>query len=217
MFYSDDNLEVTLTLGGSEVKITRARLGQWLLLEQIRRKPIGPEVVRSYLKNSGLPPVGSGLELLRAYIELLKLNAPMMDFPMLHGEGKSSREKVIPWEYDNRWAITWIHMIVKAYGWTRAEVLGLQLEEAFAYLQEVMVDEQLEKEFQHGLSEVAYAFDKTSNTSKLVPLHRPIWMNGPVSRISKKRKTIPAMWRPSGVIISQEDFAKQLSKRPSFS
>ena len=215
IFFSDDEPTVTVVLGGCEFKVTRAHLGGWIHLEQIRRKQISPETIRDYLKLCGLPD-GTGLEFLRAYIMLLKLNSPKVDFPMLHGEDKKS--KPIPWEYENRWAITWVHMLSKTYGWSRADVLELPIEEAFAYLQEVMVDEQLGREFVHGLSEVAYQFDKASNTSRLVPLTRPIWMNGPVSAHPQKRlKQMSKEWMPMGQVTTQEELAQLLSKTPSFS
>ena len=49
-------------------------------------------------------------------------------------------------------------------------------EEAACYLQEILVSEANEAEERHSLSELAYHYDKASQTSRYVPLPRPAWM-----------------------------------------
>jgi len=61
-------------------------------------------------------------------------------------------------------------MLAKNYGWTLEYVSMLQVEEALAKIQEILVDEQLEHEFFYGLSEVAYSYDSSTKKSKFVPM-----------------------------------------------
>ena len=74
------------------------------------------------------------------------------------------------WDYDNRTWHLYSHLLAKSYGWTLEYIAMLPVVETMAKIQEIVVDDQLEKEFQYGLSEMAYRYDKNSKTSKFVPL-----------------------------------------------
>ena len=81
------------------------------------------------------------------------------------------------------------------------EYIGdLHVVEAFAKIQEIVVDEQLDREFIYGLSEVAYRYDKASKSSKFVPLPRPVWMRPKIEPV--KKVLIPAAMLPMGVVMT---------------
>jgi len=62
------------------------------------------------------------------------------------------------------------------------------------------VDDQLDREFIYGLSEIAYHYDKNTKTRKFVPLPRPHWMREKIQPV-KKFPILKAMM-PMGNIIS---------------
>jgi hypothetical protein len=73
------------------------------------------------------------------------------------------------------------------------------VEDALSKIQEIIVEDQLEKEFFYGLSEVAYHYDKSTKTSKFVPMPRPHWMRAQPKPI--QRFKIPVSMMPMGVVI----------------
>lgn len=202
MFYYGDSLKLVLKLGGHEYQVPRVRLGQYFVLEQIRMGKATSKKVRHYLAHLlGEPVTGSGRELLNAFMDATHLNRPGAQFAILKG-GDASKLKGEVWDYDCRWTVRWVHLISKTYGWSRAEVLQLDLDEAIGYIQEIALDEQFASEWRYQLSELAYKYDSASKTSKFVPLPRPLWMTIP--KPFPKLKKIPKMYLPQGPILVPE-------------
>lgn len=125
-------------------------------------------------------------------------SSPQIKLPLTSPTNEKSKEE--SWNYPGRTWHLYSHLLAKAYGWTLAEISNLQVEEALAKIQEIMVDDQLDREFYHGLSEIAYHYDKNTKTSKFVPLPRPHWMRPRIEPIKKSR--IPASLMPMGVVIA---------------
>lgn len=127
------------------------------------------------------------------YVVLSK--SPKVQLPITSPTDEKSKEE--SWDYDNRTWHVYSHILSKNYGWTLEYISRLHVVEALAKIQEIMVDEQLEREFYYGLSEVAYSYDKNTKKSKFVPMPRPHWMRPKMKEI--KKVIIPASLLPVGV------------------
>lgn len=202
-----------LNLGGLEVEVPRARLGLYLQLalasssigKAVKARDIGAcaTSIRDYL---GLCVVNvtnhfdltqlSGVEILSAYVELSELNSYAIDIPMTKTR-TIERQKNSPWDYDGRVLVLWVHILASAYRWSLAEIHNLWPEEAAAYIEEILVDDQLRREWEHSLSTLAYKYDKKGKGT-YTPLSRPDWMR----RSGEPKPTkIPRRLIPVGTII----------------
>jgi hypothetical protein len=124
--------------------------------------------------------------------------SPQVDLPITTPSNEKSKDE--SWDYPSRTWHLYSHLLAKTYGWSLSEISQLRVEEALAKIQEIMVDDQLDREFQYGLSELAYHYDKNSKTSKFVPLPRPSWMRTKIQPI--KKFLIPKSMLPVGNVIS---------------
>jgi hypothetical protein len=119
---------------------------------------------------------------------LLKESAkftPNRELPIFKDSPKES--KPVEWDYEGRTWNYYAHLLAQAYGWTLEYIAELGVDEAFAHLQEILTDEHLDREFIHGLSEISYKYNKSTNTSNYVPLKRPYWMKASVKPIKKTK------------------------------
>jgi hypothetical protein len=100
-------------------------------------------------------------------------------------------------------SVVWLHIIASTYHWSKAEIESLWPEDAIAFIQEIMVDEQLDREFLHSLSEVAYQYDKASKKSRYKPMNRPLFM---VLRTDEPRRTLlHRAMLPVGKVVYPDD------------
>lgn len=193
---------------------------KWISLEQLKANFIKatedesfPEKVYSYLSVAVDSPI-KNLEKkdwqssLLAMTDSLQRFAPDSSLPLL--QGSSQNEKPADWDYEDRaWAYH-SHVLSKAYGWTLEYIAELDVNEALAHLQEILVDEQLEQEFEYGLSEVAYPYNSSTKKSEFKPMKRPYFMRKKVSTTIKKVRIRKSML-PQGRIIDlsgmPEEFA----------
>lgn len=111
-------------------------------------------------------------------------NSVEIYIPIIKDAPKSGKE--IDWNYSGRDWHYYSHILSQAYGWTLEYIGNLDVNTAFAHIQEVLTDEQVEKEFTHGLSEVAYRYNKSTKKSEYVPLKRPYWMRAATPQTIKK-------------------------------
>jgi hypothetical protein len=95
--------------------------------------------------------------------------------PFLSGDSKKESRKY-GWDYPGRSPIHWTHLLASTYGWGVEYIRGLDLDVALGLIQEILVDAQLDREFQWSMSEIAYPYDSASKTSKYKPLPRPDYM-----------------------------------------
>lgn len=125
------------------------------------------------------------------------LKSPVMKLPLLE-PGDTESNKKDAWDYEGRTWNLYAHMIAKSYGWGLEEISQLKIEQALSMIQEIITDEQLDKEFIYSLSEVAYPYNKNTKEQKFTPLPRPSWMRPRVKAI--RRYPIPINAMPSGVV-----------------
>lgn len=133
-------------------------------------------------------------QVLEVYGKVVEFNQPTIDFPILHGHEQT--DKKLPWEYGGRAWYFWLNLFSKNYGWTENQIEYLDLDTALGLYQEISIDEQLEKEWEWGLSEIAYSYNSSTKKSEYRPLDRPTWMKPlipkqlPVVRIMKQHLPI---------------------------
>lgn len=132
------------------------------------------------------------------FIETSRINQPTIKLPILTSENK---EDEMPWEYAGRTWPFWLNVFAKHYGWDEVSIAALDIDTAIALYQEIAVDEQLEKEWQWGLSEKSVEYVQATKKSRFVPLDRPTWMR----KSAKPKKVIKTKIRrdmmPQGNIV----------------
>lgn len=182
--------EKIVKIMGKSITITRLSLKGWTSLEIVKKamdEAISNTDFDSYflsiirfieiaspsskIKWSEVP----WQEFLSIYSEAVELNSPSLPFPVLISRKKAD-EKQLPWEYEGRSWYFWLNLFASNYGWDESTIGDLDIDTAIGLYQEILIDEQLQKEWQWGLSEIAYSYDKASNQSKFNPLERPYWM-----------------------------------------
>lgn len=120
--------------------------------------------------------------------------SPKIELPITAPTDEKHKDE--PWEYQNRIWHLYSHMLAKAYGWDLGIIAKLNVVTALAMIQEIITDEQLDREFQYGLSEMAYSYDKRTEKSRYNPMPRPHWMRAKIKPI--ERFLIPAYMLPVG-------------------
>jgi len=197
-------------LGGRVIKVSRARLGLFLRLERrlrearqaIKNHDVGSLInsIRSYLElaiGEEVDPLDCNwAEFFSAFILLVSLNRIPSHIKALTARDHR-RSRPPPWDHPDRTYVLWIHLIATNYGWSREEIENLWPEEAAAFVQEILIDEQTKREWEYFLSPIAHPTDKRGK-DMFKPLPRPLWMQEG-ARVKKMK--IPRKLLPSGRII----------------
>jgi hypothetical protein len=79
-----------------------------------------------------------------------------------------------------------------------------------AYLQEILVNEQLDREFTWSTTEVAYPYNSTTKVSKFQPLTRPYFMHETAKPL--KIMKIPRNLMPMGEVHDSSGMEKLVQK-----
>lgn len=194
-----------------EYEVTQAKLRTWLELELLRDKIIKAVedtdelakliclYISTALNNFNLDfSYFAWIEIAYAFVCCEHVNALQLnDLQFIKYLGKKENDV---WDYEKRGFWEFSHLLCKEYGWTLEYVADLNVESAFRLLQEILIANQFEKEWEWGLSENAFSYDKATKTSKFVPLKRPSWMEA-VPEVPKKVK-IPVYLLPVGNVVS---------------
>src|SRR5687767_289801 len=193
----------------------RLKFREWIRLDEIRKKiddesQAGhwqkiPDLIFQFITTCGYevddPP---WMEVQGLYAQAVIENQPRIKFPLF-----SSKEsgKPSPWEYEGRSWYFWLNTFARNYGWTPEVVGELDLDDAIGLYQEILVDEQFEKEWEHSLSEVAYSYDKATKKTKFKALGRPDWMAkySVVPNQPEKTVRIPQSAMPVGVVVNLDE------------
>jgi hypothetical protein len=107
------------------------------------------------------------------------------------------------WEYPGRGWYVWWHKFSKEFGWTSDIIAELDVDDAFKLLQEMLLSEQLEREWQWSLSEKSSGYDENTKKGKYIELPRPSWMAKP-KREQPKVIQIPRSLLPVGNVVRYE-------------
>lgn len=149
-------------------------------------------------RDKGLP----WYEIVEVFFSCMEQNKIRFQFPILK-QGPGAKEEH-PWNYPGRDWYYWLNLFASAYGWTADQVEGLDIDDAIALLQEIELDDQFQKEWEHGLSEIAYPYDAGSKKKKFVPLKRPRWMNK-MPDVTKLVRKIPKKMLPVGLVLKTNE------------
>ena len=202
-------------LGKVEYPLVRSKLRAWLVLEdfytgiiEAAEKGNREEFVSSfysYVSAALSIPIEElqslpWYEVTRAFKEIYQINIPSLDFPILRRKMLEERNKKIEWDYLGRDWYIWLHLLSKEYGWDIDYISNLEPNDGIALLQEILLDEQLEKEWQWSMSEMAYSYNEHTKITKFIPLERPDWMQPIVPKEIKKVK-IKASEIPVGIVL----------------
>ena len=96
------------------------------------------------------------------------------------------------WDYDGRPYAMYLNIIASAYGWTQKEIEKLDVDIALALVQEIITDEQLDREFLWSMSDRSYIYNYNTKSGKANPLERPHFMKVEV-QAPKKTKILKSM------------------------
>lgn len=140
------------------------------------------------------------MDVVEIYNKSMEVNSPTIKFPVMTSRDKSDP---MPWEYEGRSWYFWLNLFAGRYGWTEETVGALDIDTCIGLYQEILIDEQMEQEWDWGLSEMSQAYDKSSKKSRFVPLTRPSWMMG-VAAAPKPPQTVKIhkSMMPQGIINS---------------
>ena len=187
----------------------RLKLKNWLLLSSYRKKIAQrQDVVDNILASVALSDKETDYGVLPWYQtqaalhSLSEANLISIKFPILNKIERNWNEK-LPWDYPERDWYYWAHLLASKYGWLLEYIAELDIDDAVALLQESEVEDQLVKEWEYQLSEIAYPYDKSTKKSKFKPLSRPHWMQIPI--VVAKLRRMPANLMPVGIVKMNED------------
>lgn len=201
------------------LKFERKSLREWIKLEEARsqikdnfKKKDGAKATNfifDYInlaaktKIDDLSMMESAI-VLGMYVDAVTLNSPRKPFPILK-QAVETKDK-LPWEYEGREWYFWANLFSSLYGWSMDEIAALDIDDAIGLYQESEIDKQLQREWEWGLTELAYPYDSTTKTGKFKPLSRPQWM----MPIVPKPKTIRIRkdMMPVGNLLGKDDLDK---------
>lgn len=189
-----DRSSITFQAGGETFEVFKPRLKDWIELDEIQEKFFNersPQNILDYLAKSTKREVDfwanlPWIDVLNAYLKIATLNAVSIDLPMLMVRD-GIRPKSLPWDYPGRGWYIWLHILAKAYGWFPEKIARMEVEDAFALLQEIETEKQLEREWEWQTTELAYPYDSQTKKSNYHPLPRPVWMRAKVGPPPKPR------------------------------
>jgi hypothetical protein len=206
------NLEV----GQARVTFERSHLHSWTQLEEIRSNILEAarkkdlqkvnDLVISYILTASKSKEVDWDEqpwymTLTAYEMAFKVNMPTMSFPILKVKSKENKKQ--PWEYPGRNWYYWLNTLCKVYGWSKEQVENLEIDDGIGLLQEILIDEQMQKEWEWGISEVSHGYNADTKKSEFHELPRPEWMKDITPATPKRFKMLKSML-PAGIVNYEE-------------
>ncbi len=80
------------------------------------------------------------------------------------------------WDYPHRTWYFYANLIARHYGWSLEYIARLPVFDGMACVQEIMLNDQTEREFLWSMSEASVSYDERTKTTQPNPLPRPYWM-----------------------------------------
>lgn len=209
-------------------KPKRLKLKEWARLESIKK------LISEYAKRGGYEPLGEFIlqairlcgvrwnykkkpwyETIAVFSATQEINKPKK-IPMLTANGE---DITIPWDYPFRDWVWWLNLFASKYGWSEEQISKLDFDDAIALYQEIQVEDQMEKEWQYGLSELAYEYIPSTKKSKFRPLHRPSWMlvtkDNYKPKTPKKVKILASMMPVGNILLLDKEEDANATTKPS--
>lgn len=210
--------EPNIQLGAFTYPLVRHRLKVWLVLEDCYTKVVQAaekgekEVFCATLYSYLSAAFGcqdeelktcSWHQLAKAFTADHNANRPTIEFPVLRTFKEKKKDLENGWEYEGRTWFVWLHMLAREFGWSIEYVENLELDHAIGLLEEILVNVQLRKEWEYGLSPNCFHYDPNTQKSIFVPMERPPWMHGvpkPVEKVKIKVSDLPV-----GLVLRWDD------------
>ncbi len=178
-----------IVIDGKEYTIDKFLLRDWLYLEEakiqvksaIDKKSVD-DIVASIYNFLSIAFLNCGIvweniawiDVYNAFTAVQEVNQLNIKLPMLLISGDDTKKQ--PWDYAGRMWYRWAHIFSAKYGWKLDDIAQLVPDDAVSLLQEIFVDEQLDKEWQWSMAEIAYPYNENTKKSEFLPLERPAWM-----------------------------------------
>jgi hypothetical protein len=204
------------------------QLGTFLLLEDIKQKILiaakrkeeqFPDLIFSYLSAAFFIPK-HWLEKIRwdllfgLFGIVATASVPKTKIPLLRPHKDKGKREV--WDYEGRGYAMYLHLLAKTYGWGIDSVSKLNVDLALALIQEIITDEQLDREFLWSMSDRSYIYNAQTKSGKPNPLERPYFMKEEVKPPEKTK--IPTSMMPQGIVkydtLSEEFRPKVIHENP---
>jgi len=207
---------VEVTIGDKTYEVTRLRLKKWVQFESLKENITNEaehgnvdgfsEAILSCVSlcvNVDIEEIKdkSWIDIANAYQNCQDANLPSIKFPIFLSQMK--RQRQIGWDYDERSWYVWAHTLAKIFGWSLEYIAELVVDDAIALIEEIYVQDQLDKEWEWSLSEIAYPISSSGKEKTFRPLPRPSWMeSGYMDMKEELMKTkMPKAMIPVGNIV----------------
>uniref|UniRef100_A0A6H1ZBF6 Uncharacterized protein n=1 Tax=viral metagenome TaxID=1070528 RepID=A0A6H1ZBF6_9ZZZZ len=194
-----------------ELKARRLRLKDWLFLEETRERIAKAAGRGDYIEvNVGVSAYISAafieddwtvkpwFKVMLAFQKVYLKNTPTIPFPVLRG--KVENKESPSWDYPGRAWYFWANLFAATYGWSLEVIAQMDIDDALGLFQEIMIDQQLQHEWEWSTTEMAFPYNAITKKSEFKPLTRPSWML-PITPALKKVK-IRRDLMPMGKIVS---------------
>lgn len=200
----------TVTLDGQQYDVVQAKLRKWLELEAIREQIFKAVEMPDEQANLVCQYISTALsistevllklpwkDVAQAFVEIATSNIVLLNIPFINHPPK--QENKVSWDYEKRnwWGLC--HLITKEFGWSIEYVSQMDVSEAMHIIQEIMIEDQLQKEWEWLLSERAVKYNEGTKKYEPNPLPRPDWMRS--SPELPKQVKIRKDFLPVGVIV----------------
>jgi hypothetical protein len=176
-------------------------------------QPNLPETLFDYLSTALYFPVKYEKlywkDAIESFYKIHGVTSTIRKIPITSNPSKLKSDKDV-WDYPGRLWSLYLNIIAYAYHWTEKQIANLKVDDALAFIQEILTDKQLEKEFIWSTSEIAYPYDTATKQSKFQPLERPYWMVK--TKSIRKAPPIPKSLLPVGNVVRLDEAKKTKSE-----
>jgi len=140
---------------------------------------------------------------LKEYSFVVNLHTPSKDFRIFSGNSEKKAFLI----NDSSW-YAWANMFSAEYGWDLKYIAELDIDDAISLIQEILYNEQIQKEWEWTLSEMSVQYDKDGK-GKLRPLDKPKWLLPIKEEVKElpKIKILKSML-PSGIVLRWDENVK---------
>ena len=170
-----------------------ATLKKWIELGDIRKKIEEGKDADKYLCSYLTFALGkyrwdklAWIDFVEDFVFAVELNQPKQDFPIFSVKKKGNEST----KYETPTWYIWGNVIAKAYGWTLEYIADLDVETGIGLIQEILYDEQSEKEYLWNISDRSVGYNKDSKQSYLIPYEMPEWMRPPRETVFEEPKKV---------------------------
>lgn len=127
-------------------------------------------------------------EIINQFSQICNDLVPKKIFPILSRPSIKDNQNKEIWDYEGRTWYFYSHILAKSYGWNLEYLSKLSVEDALAHIQEILTNEQLDREFTWSMSEASVIYDPKTKLTRPNPLPRPYWMK---EKSIKSDKDVP--------------------------